>query len=140
MRKATRFSFEVIQDASSVLRAKPRVGDPDISFDYSKMDPNFPQMKEWIGAGVETGIPVFSSTDIKKTISSTNAAGITNAMKAVANAGGGILLLKNGIYDIDQMITMVSNVTIRGETRDGVVLRVAKELTNDAIKFRKVTF
>lgn len=44
----------------------PGVGDTGATFDLSKLDPKYPQMEEWIKAGVEGGIPVSDSWALNK--------------------------------------------------------------------------
>lgn len=101
-----------------------RVGDPGVTFDASKFDPNYPEMLEWQKAGVEGGIPFRSESPVVKTISVTNSAGISEAMEYVHNQGGGQLVLNNGTYTIDATIRMLDNVRIVGESKDGVILNV----------------
>lgn len=101
-----------------------RVGDPGVTFDESKFDPDYPQMQEWIKAGVEGGIPLRSESPVVRTISATNSAGIIAAMEFVQSQGGGQLVLENGTYDIDAQIQMRDNVRIVGESKDGVILNI----------------
>ncbi|KAA1245802.1 Ig-like domain-containing protein [Aquimarina sp. RZ0] len=101
-----------------------RVGDAGITFDNSKLDPDYPQMREWMKAGVEGGIPLLSSSTIKKTIGPTNSDGLNSAIDEVSRNGGGQLRLRNGNYTINKTVNVKSNVRIVGESRDRVVLIV----------------
>jgi hypothetical protein len=48
--------------------------------------------------------------------------GIQLAVNTVAQAGGGVVDVPNGVYKIKRHINLPSNVTLRGETRSGAVL------------------
>ena len=50
---------------------------------------------------------------------------IQQAINITHNAGGGTVLIKNGIYYPTDAIRMKSNVHLRGESRDGTILKVA---------------
>lgn len=100
--------------------AQLKVGDPGVSFDQSKFDSNWPQMQRWSEAGVRGGIPFITDLVIKKTLDSTNSAGLNKAIKEVADSGGGTILLKNGNYDINAKVGMQSKVNLIGESRYGV--------------------
>ncbi len=106
-----------------------QIGDPGWVFDESKYDNRFPAMREYAKAGVQGGIPYRSNTPIKQTLSvisgdSDMANNIQSAINAVNSSGGGVVLLKNGTYPIRSQITMKSNVILRGESKNGVVLEV----------------
>lgn len=103
---------------------KLRVGDPGVQFDQSKMDENWPQMKEWITAGVRGGIPFIDKLKIKKSLKGGNSADINKAIGKVAKNGGGAILLKNAIYQIDKQINLKSNVCLVGESRDGAICQI----------------
>jgi hypothetical protein len=49
--------------------------------------------------------------------------GIQNAIDDLAEQGGGIVILKNGTYDLSTQINLKSNIEIRGESRSGVLLK-----------------
>lgn len=107
------------------LHAQLRVGDPGVTFDQNKMDPRYPQMEKWILAGVRGGIPFLEDQIIKVTLNNgADSDDIIQAVNKVAGEGGGAILLKNGNYRIDKMISMRSNVSIIGESREGTILTV----------------
>ncbi len=106
-----------------------QLGDPGWVFDESKYDNRFPAMREYAKAGVQGGIPYRYSTPVKQTLSvvsgdSDMANNIQSAINAVNSSGGGVVLLKNGTYPIRSQITMKSNVILRGESKNGVLLEV----------------
>lgn len=105
--------------------AQLRVGDPGVTFDMNKMDPRYPQMEKWITAGVRGGIPFLEDQEIKETLNDgADSDAIIAAINSVAGQGGGAVLLKNGNYRIDKMVSMRSNVSIIGESRDGVICTI----------------
>lgn len=112
------------------LVAQSRVGDPGIQFDESKFDDvNYPQMRKWVTAGVRTGIPFIEDLEIKSTLfGGGNSASINAAISTVANQGGGAILLKNGTYTINATVSMRANVSLIGESREGVKCII--EMTN----------
>ncbi len=116
------FLFCLVSSISQVF--SQRVGDAGVKFDNSKMDSNYPQMSEWIKAGVEGGIPALSSSKIKKTIGPTNSDGLMSAINEVSRNGGGQLRLRNGNYTINKPVIVKNNVRIVGENRNGVVLTI----------------
>ena len=114
-----------------------RIGDAGMRFDNSKIDPAYPQMREWMKAGVQGGIPLLSKSKIKKTISATNSDGINKAIEEVSKNGGGQLRLRNGNYTINKTIFPKNNVRIVGQSRDGVVLTITmRGKDSEAIYFR----
>ncbi|WP_010522617.1 RICIN domain-containing protein [Aquimarina agarivorans] len=116
-----------------------RIGDEGMKFDNSKLDSAYPQMREWMNAGVEGGIPLLSKSKIKKTISATNSDGINRAIDEVSRNGGGQLRLRNGNYTINKTIFPKNNVRIVGESRDGVVMTITMTgKKGEAIYFRGV--
>ncbi|WP_370980786.1 carbohydrate-binding protein [Agaribacterium sp. ZY112] len=104
-----------------------RVGDPGVSFDTSKYDSDYPEMLEWQKAGVQGGIPWLSQSVIKKTINPTDSDGLNAAISEVANAGGGQLRLRNGIYTINKAVNMKKGVRVVGESRSGVKLNITMQ-------------
>ena len=107
------------------LTAQLRVGDPGVTFDQSKMDARYPQMQKWITAGVRGGIPFLEDQEIKITLNDgSKSSDINVAINTVADLGGGAILLRNGEYIIDEMISMRSKVSIIGESRDGVICTI----------------
>ncbi len=104
-----------------------QLGDPGWSFDNSKYDSRFPTMREWAKAGVQGGIPYRAATPIRKTLQARNqnmSSAIQSAIDEVSRAGGGVVLLKNGTYPIHDQIRMKSNVILRGQNKDKVLLEV----------------
>jgi len=110
------------------LLAQLRVGDPGVSFDTTKMDANYPQMEQWITAGVVGGIPFLEDVVIKDTLSdgATNI-DLNNAINNVASQGGGGIFLQNGTYSINAQVNMKSNVSLIGASRTGVQIVVYME-------------
>lgn len=108
----------------SALFSQLRVGDPGVIFDTTKLDSDYPQMERWISAGVRAGIPFMDSLEVIKTLEPTNSSGLIAAINELAGSGGGTILLKNGEYKIDKQVAMKSNVSLLGESREGVVCRI----------------
>lgn len=105
-----------------------RLGDPGVTFDESKMDPDYPQMQEWRKAGVSGGIPLRESWPVVAVLEPTDSAGINAVLNSVwrdaHRNGGGTVFLKNGTYTIDQTVSMRPSLQLVGESREGVVLWV----------------
>ncbi|AXT51699.1 T9SS C-terminal target domain-containing protein [Aquimarina sp. BL5] len=99
-----------------------KVGDPGVTFDPSKYDSRYPQMKKWETAGVRGGIPFMNDLRIVKTLNNgDNSIAINKAINDASKESGLVaVLLKNGSYTINQQISMKSNVCLIGETRNGV--------------------
>ncbi|MCL3779611.1 T9SS type A sorting domain-containing protein [Prolixibacteraceae bacterium JC049] len=133
MRKSIYVVFVLFFAFVMQSNAQLRVGDPGVTFDESKFDSNYPEIQEWITAGVEGGIPIISD-EFKATLSATNSAEINAAINSVVAQGGGQIKLNNGTYTIDETVYMKSNVSLVGESRDGVILSIVK-LTGTAITF-----
>lgn len=112
-----------------------RLGDPGVTFDAEKMDPNYPQMLEWQAAGVEGGIPFRSQRPVVAILEPTDTAGIIATLNKVwreaGTLGGGTVLLKNGTYTIDSTIQMPPNVQLVGESRTGVELLITIQTATD---------
>lgn len=98
-----------------------RPGDKDVRFDANKFDNNFPQIKQWITAGVRGGIPPIDSYTVQISLDGGNSDSINNAIDKAAQRGGGVVLLQNGVYQIDKQVTMRSHVVLSGESRDRTV-------------------
>ena len=126
----------------SKVNAQQRVGDPGVTFDTSKYDPRYPQMKEWEKAGASEGIPFIKDLQKVETINSgANSATINSKITAAASSASKsnpvYILLKNGTYTINSRIVMKSNVSLVGESRTGVKCFIS--MTNgDAFSFYKV--
>lgn len=112
-----------------------RVGDPGVIFDETKFDSNYPQIEDWITAGVEGGIPPLSEYPLRKTVSPMTGVELRAAILEVAAAGKGHLLMLDGIYTIDATITIPSNVRLVGESKEGTILRVVKR-GSDGVAFQ----
>ncbi len=107
---------------------------PKVSVKTADLD-QYHAMKEWSRAGVEGGIP--NNLQVKKTINP--GSNIQAAIDEVANAGGGVVLLRNGVYKLsgNTRINMKSKVVLRGESREGV--RIESRLSDGvAILFNNV--
>ncbi len=109
--------------SQSVL-AQARPGDSGLQIDKRLLDSRFPQMSQWGKAGVRGGIPPLESHTVKKVITASSSSNINNAIRSVANQGGGAVFMKNGTYTIDDRIDMKSNVVLIGESRRGVIARI----------------
>ncbi len=114
---------------SGNLWAQIKVGDPNVRVNtrlINQNKTNYPQMERWSKAGVEGGIPFPNSSGFQKfeTIEPGNSNSINEAIsqmsKALKKGEKGLITLKNGKYTIDNTINMNSNVSLQGETRDGV--------------------
>ncbi|MEM7107261.1 MAG: Ig-like domain-containing protein, partial [Bacteroidota bacterium] len=108
-----------------------QIGDPGISVDEEKITANldkYPQMERWANAGVRGGIPFLNSFSTTKIIEPGTSAEINAALTELSttlNDGEmGLLILRNGEYDLQSEVTMKSNVSILGETRKGVVCTI----------------
>lgn len=121
------------------VRAQLKVGDPGVRFNSNKYDSRYPQMKEWQKAGVRGGIPFLKDVKVVKTLTSgANSDAINNAIKDASKSSGLVaVLLKNGTYNINKRIVMKSNVSLIGETRDGVKCIISMT-SSDAFSFYKV--
>ncbi|PKB44148.1 putative secreted protein (Por secretion system target) [Cellulophaga sp. RHA19] len=121
------------------VSAQLKVGDPGVTFDASKYDNRYPQMKEWQKAGVRGGIPFLKDVKIVKTLTNgANSDAINSAINDASKQSGLVaVLLKNGTYTIDKRIKMKSNVSLIGESRDNVKC-IIKMNSGDAFSFYKV--
>lgn len=113
-----------------VLQCEPwettvRVGDPDVTFDESKFDPNYLQMLNWKKAGKTGGIPSLSN-QFDKIFDQVATASEIAAYFNSANVKYKIVnvLLKNGEYVFDQSVRLYTNATLIGESRDGVIIKL----------------
>ena len=118
---------------SETPRTKYRAGDPDVKFDKSKFDPDYPQIREWVKAGVRGGIPFVDKLEIKETLEpGANSADINAAIRKAAKQGGGAVLLKKGTYNINAKVRMKSKVVLLGEDRKETVCIINKNMTEGA--------
>lgn len=99
-----------------------QIGDAGWTFDESRFDTRFPDMKEWAKAGVEGGIPKRSSLPVRQKIGPKD--NLQQAIDKVAAAGGGVLLLRQGTYEVKHTIYLRSNVVLRGQNKANTVLKV----------------
>ncbi len=101
------------------------IGDPEVKFNNSKFDSNYPFMKEWEKSGVQGGIPFRNKSPIRITLNPTNSKGIQEAINTINTQGKpSVILLKKGIYTIDRPVYVKSNVILRGESKNQVFLNV----------------
>ena len=115
---------------SEVLQFEPwetekRIGDPDMTFDESRIDPDYPQMQEWIKAGRTGGIPSLEEqlVNISKTFEAgTSIADINAYLGSEGKGNGRIIYLKNGEYQLNEKLRLYPGDVIIGESRDGVNL------------------
>lgn len=108
--------------APIVCAQAPRIGDPGWTFDKSRFDPRFPAMREWARAGVEGGIPLRRSLPVKKRLNPGD--DLQTAINAVAQQGGGVVLLQAGEHPITSTIHLKSGVVLRGADKEKTVLSV----------------
>lgn len=140
------FALTYLFFASTSLLAQNRVGDPGVSFNQSIINANkscYPQMERWSKAGVTGGIPFIASFDKKKTISPGNTNKINDAINEMSNSLSGnqkgLITLSNGNYSINSSVKMKSNVSLIGESRDGVKCIISMT-GGEGFTFRGVTF
>lgn len=109
--------------------AQLRVGDPGVSVDRSKFDNDYPQMERWANAGVRGGIPFIESFNKTATMNPGSSSDINAAISSLSGSLGagqiGLLTLKNGTYSIDETVKLKSNVSLIGESRDGVICSIS---------------
>lgn len=123
--------FPVDSDKAQFLALEvrnKRVGDPNVSFDESKLDPDYPQMLEWQKAGVPAGIPFRNEWPVVAVLEPTDSAGINAALNAnwrdAFRNGGATIFLKNGTYTIDKTVLMKPGLHLVGESRNGVIMLI----------------
>ncbi|BDD12295.1 hypothetical protein FUAX_47270 (plasmid) [Fulvitalea axinellae] len=100
-------------------------------------DPDFPEMTEFMKAGVRGGIP--DDLSIVQTLSPGD--DLQATLNQVSGAGGGVVLLKEGTYSFSNTIKIPSNVVLRGESRSGTILRCLMRSTGktSAVLFENAT-
>ncbi len=79
---------------------------------------DYPVIEQFAQAGVEGGIP--SDQPVVATINPGE--DIQSAIDYASSVGGGVVLLKSGTYQVDSSINLESNVILKGENRDSVVV------------------
>jgi len=100
----------------------PEIGDSGWVFDNAGDDSRYPQIREWVKAGVRGGVPCAASQSIVETVSP--GGNIQAAIDRASRKGGGVVVLRSGLHRIDQTINMKSQVILRGENRDATRLEV----------------
>lgn len=124
---------ELVSEKSGTSEQKYRAGDPDVEFDKSKFDADYPQIREWIKAGVRGGIPFVDKLEIKETLEpGVSSSAINAAINKVAKQGGGAVLLKKGTYNINAKVRMKSKVALVGEDRKETVCVINKGMMEGA--------
>ncbi|WP_294618765.1 BACON domain-containing carbohydrate-binding protein [uncultured Bacteroides sp.] len=102
-----------------------RIGDANVQFDLNKLDDNYPQMQEWMKAGVTGGIPsleVQLSKITKIFEAGTSAKEINDFILSGDKYAPRIILLKNGNYTFESQIRLYNQDVLIGESRDGVIV------------------
>jgi len=144
-----------------------KVGDAGVTFDSSKFeDDKWPQMREWVTAGVRGGIPHWRELvddpnvkvyEVEAPPPSTSEkdggdgadTGDAAITKAIENAKSdleddededaiAIVLLNDGVYEIYDRVSMRSRVLVVGKSRKDVVLSI-KQTTGSAVAFLATT-
>ncbi|WP_299895589.1 glycosyl hydrolase family 28-related protein [uncultured Aquimarina sp.] len=114
------------------IYSQKSIGDPAVTFDNSRNDPKYPFMREWQKAGVEGGIPLRNTLPIKILLTPTDSEGIQDAIDDIeTNGTPSVILLKKGTYSIDRPIHLKSNVILRGENKNEVLLEVTVRSRRD---------
>jgi len=86
--------------------------------DAACIDSSYPNIYEFVTAGVEGGIP--SNLEVKLSIDPTD--NIQNAIDQVNGQGGGTIMLNPGTYRVTSTINMRSNVVLRGTHEEEVII------------------
>jgi hypothetical protein len=95
-------------------------GDRGWGFDTQKYDARFPDMWHWAQAGVQCGIPNEDAFPVVDTLVA--GADLQEAIDRAAEQGGGVVLLKAGVYPFHETLYLRDSVILRGKDRGGVVL------------------
>ena len=82
--------------AWAACTADNRIGDANWQLDISQYDQRFPLSIEWAKAGVRGGIPCFDPERVVVKITPKD--DIQTAIDKVARAGGGTVILEEGVY------------------------------------------
>ena len=106
-----------------------QIGDPEMSFDTSKIDPLYKdQMEKWMTAGRIGGIPHIETLIPDKILEAgTTSIDINRAIAALEKTGG-VIMLKDGIHPINGTINLKSNVIIIGESRKGTCCLIGSNM------------
>ena len=126
----------------AAVAAGPRVGDAGSAPDPARFDPNYPDTKEWASAGVRGGLPPRDALKVFKTLKPGD--DVQATVDEAAKAGGGVVLLSAGTYPVKKAIALRSDVVLRGQAKEMVVLENAMrsaKLTREhfTVRFDKVT-
>jgi len=91
-------------------------------------------------AGIEGGIPNIQNVVARVERNTGNdRQAFMNAIQTAENAGGGVVFVPNGTYNLsDHVMVRSSNIVIRGESRDGVMINLNNNTEEDgaAIYFK----
>jgi hypothetical protein len=123
--------------AAPTFAAEARVGDADSKPVPDKFDPNYPDMKEWAEAGVRGGIPARDASKVVKTLKAGD-----DIQKAIDEAAktGGVVLLSPGTYPITACLQLRSNVILRGQNKETVILENAMRSARLTVQYFTVRF
>lgn len=110
----------VVMATSSMALLGQTHGDRGWAFDAEQYDARFPDMWHWAQAGVRCGIPNEGDFPVRETLEP--GADIQEALDRAAAKGGGVVLLKAGVYPIHETLEMRDSVILRGVDRSDVAL------------------
>jgi len=113
---------EISNETFEKQTANPQIGDPGGVLDESRLDPRFPEMREWAKAGVVGGIPLRNTLEIKFRLQPGE--DLQAAIDQVALSGGGVVLLEPGDHRISKTIKMKSGVVVRGADKEQTVVKI----------------
>ena len=110
---------------------KVRVGDPDVTFDMTRVDPIYQaKITEWMNAGVQGGIPSLKTimSDGREIKEFEGGTSVDDILDYINNTGNKyrqrIIYLKNGEYVFNKSVRIYSSCTLVGESRDGVIIKI----------------
>ena len=95
-------------------------GEKGWRFDSEKYDARFPDMWHWAQAGVQCGIPAVGELEVVDTVDAS--ANLQKVIDKVAEQGGGVILMQEGIYPLNETLYLKDHVVLRGINRAEVVL------------------
>jgi hypothetical protein len=113
---------EISNETFEKQTENPQIGDPGWVLDESRLDPRFPEMREWAKAGVVGGIPLRNTLEIKFRLQPGE--DLQAAIDQVALSGGGVVLLEPGDHRISKTIKMKSGVVVRGADKEQTVVKI----------------
>lgn len=114
------FLFLVAFVTGSIALPGQAYGDRGWAFDTEQYDARFPDMWHWAQAGVQGGIPNKGDFPVRDTLEPGD--DLQEALDRAVEQGGGVVLLKSGIYPIHETLEMRDSVILRGVDRSGVIL------------------